>query len=343
LRSEPSSNRAGLIRKRLKKRSNLLLHERGIASFRDLRAQQFLIAVSQPAGGYPHRPFRHLQPGRCLFVGHAVLGNHQEGLQGLKEFADSPGLLLLRQAGEHTLQQCDHPGLIEGLFRRGSAMHEISLVFVIRARPVNGQVLGTSATLSPLRPGPFIGQVILKAREQESPKPAVLLAQRSQVVLLQETGEEAVRKYKKGDDLDTVVLAIDPERERISLGVKQLQDDPFNNYVSVNEKGAIVKGKVTSMDAKSATITLADDVTGILKSSDVSRDKVEDIRNVLKEGEEVEAKIVTVDRKNRQIGLSIKAKDMADEKDAIKEMRAKAADQMTPATIGDLIKAQMEK
>jgi len=157
----------------------------------------------------------------------------------------------------------------------------------------------------------------------------------------QETGEEAVRKYKKGDDLDTVVLAIDPERERISLGVKQLQDDPFNNYVSVNEKGAIVKGKVTSMDAKSATITLADDVTGILKSSDVSRDKVEDIRNVLKEGEEVEAKIVTVDRKNRQIGLSIKAKDMADEKEAIKELRNK--DQATPATIGDLIKAQMEK
>jgi small subunit ribosomal protein S1 len=159
----------------------------------------------------------------------------------------------------------------------------------------------------------------------------------------QEAGEEAVRNYKKGDDLDTVVLAIDPERERISLGVKQLQDDPFNNYVTVNEKGAVVKGKVTSMDAKSATITLADDVTGILKSSDVSRDKVEDIRNVLKEGEEVEAKIITVDRKNRQIGLSIKAKDMADEKEAIKDLRSKSADQVAPATIGDLIKAQMEK
>lgn len=158
-----------------------------------------------------------------------------------------------------------------------------------------------------------------------------------------EAGEEAVRNYKKGDDLDTVVLAIDPERERISLGVKQLQNDPFNNYVTVNEKGAIVKGKVTSMDAKSATITLADDVTGILKSSDVSRDKVEDIRNVLKEGEEIEAKIVTVDRKNRQIGLSIKAKDMADEKEAIKDLRNKSADQVAPATIGDLIKAQMEK
>jgi small subunit ribosomal protein S1 len=159
----------------------------------------------------------------------------------------------------------------------------------------------------------------------------------------QETGEEAVRKYKKGDELETVVLAIDPERERISLGVKQLQDDPFNNYVMINEKGATVKGKVIALDAKSATIALADDVTGTLKASDVSREKIEDIRNVLKEGEEVEARIVTVDRKNRQIGLSIKAKDMAEEKEAMKELRTRSADQMAPATIGDLIKAQMEK
>src|SRR5690606_37702855 len=159
----------------------------------------------------------------------------------------------------------------------------------------------------------------------------------------QEAGEEAVRKYKKGDELDTVVLAIDPERERISLGVKQLQNDPFNNFANSNEKGAIVTGKVIAIDAKSATVQLGDDVTGILKASDVSREKVEDIRSVLKEGDEVEAKIISVDRKNRQVGLSIKAKEHAEEKEAIKELRDRGASQVTPTTIGDLIKAQMEK
>jgi len=158
-----------------------------------------------------------------------------------------------------------------------------------------------------------------------------------------EAGEEAVRHYKKGDEVETVILAIDPERERISLGVKQLQSDPFSNYVSVNEKGTIVTGTITSMDAKQAVITLAEEVEGVLKASDVSREKVEDIRNVLKDGEEVEAKIVSVDRKNRQIGLSIKAKEDAEEKEAIKEHKNKEADQVQPATIGDLIKAQMEK
>jgi small subunit ribosomal protein S1 len=159
----------------------------------------------------------------------------------------------------------------------------------------------------------------------------------------QEAGEEAVRKYKKGDELDTVVLAIDPERERISLGVKQLQNDPFSNFANSNEKGAIVTGKVIAIDAKSATVQLEDDVTGILKASDVSREKVEDIRSVLKEGDEVEAKIISVDRKNRQVGLSIKAKEHAEEKEAIKELRDRGASQVTPTTIGDLIKAQMEK
>lgn len=159
----------------------------------------------------------------------------------------------------------------------------------------------------------------------------------------QEAGEEAVRKYKKGDELDTVVLAIDPERERISLGVKQLQNDPFSNFANSNEKGAIVTGKVIAIDAKTATVQLGDDVTGILKASDVSREKVEDIRSVLKEGDEVEAKIITVDRKNRQVGLSIKAKEHAEEKEAIKELRDRGAAQVTPTTIGDLIKAQMEK
>ena len=157
-----------------------------------------------------------------------------------------------------------------------------------------------------------------------------------------EAGEEAVRKYKKGDELETVVLAIDPERERISLGIKQLEEDPFSDYVAVNDKGAIVTGVVKEVDAKAAIITLTADIEGTLKASEISRDKVEDARNALKEGDEVEAKIVTVDRKNRAISLSIKAKDAAEEKTAMKEHSAKQTEQSAPATIGDLIKAQMQ-
>ncbi len=157
-----------------------------------------------------------------------------------------------------------------------------------------------------------------------------------------EPGEEAVRKFKKGDEIETVVLAIDPERERISLGVKQLDTDPFSAYVLENDKGSIIKGTVKSVDAKEAIITLADDVEATLKASEISRDKVEDARNALKEGEEVEAKITNVDRKNRTILLSIKSKDIADEKDAIKEHSQKSAEAAAPATIGDLIKAQIK-
>ncbi len=157
-----------------------------------------------------------------------------------------------------------------------------------------------------------------------------------------EPGEEAVRRFKKGDEIDTVVLAIDPERERISLGVKQLDTDPFSAYVAENDKGTVVKGMLKSVDAKEAIVTLADDVEATLKASEISRDKVEDARNALKEGEEVEAKIISVDRKNRVIMLSIKSKDIADEKEAIKEHSQKQSEQAAPATIGDLIKAQME-
>lgn len=151
-----------------------------------------------------------------------------------------------------------------------------------------------------------------------------------------------MRKFKKGDEIETVVLAIDPERERISLGVKQLDEDPFSAYVAENDKGTIVTGTVKEVDAKEAVILLADDITGTLKASEISRDKVEDARNVLKEGDEVEAKITNVDRKNRAIILSVKAKDVADEKAAIKEHSTKAAEAAQPATIGDLIKAEME-
>ncbi|EBR3178743.1 30S ribosomal protein S1 [Salmonella enterica] len=130
-------------------------------------------------------------------------------------------------------------------------------------------------------------------------------------------GEEAVREYKKGDEIAAVVLQVDAERERISLGVKQLAEDPFNNWVALNKKGAIVTGKVTAVDAKGATVELADGVEGYLRASEASRDRVEDATLVLNVGDDVEAKFTGVDRKNRAISLSVRAKDEADEKDAI--------------------------
>ncbi|HGC6390410.1 TPA: 30S ribosomal protein S1 [Cronobacter dublinensis] len=130
-------------------------------------------------------------------------------------------------------------------------------------------------------------------------------------------GEEAVREYKKGDEIAAVVLQVDAERERISLGVKQLAEDPFNNYVALNKKGAIVTGKVTAVDAKGATVELADGVEGYLRASEASRDRVEDATLVLSVGDDVEAKFTGVDRKNRIVSLSVRAKDEADEKDAI--------------------------
>ncbi len=158
-----------------------------------------------------------------------------------------------------------------------------------------------------------------------------------------EPGEEAVRQYKKGDEITTVILSIDPERERISLGIKQLEDDPFMNYVSEFEKGSIVKGKVTAIDAKSATITLQEGVEGVLRASEISRDKVEDVRNVLKEGDAIEVKIVSVDRKNRVLSLSVKAIEIDDEKAAIQGHKSQDASEVSPGTIGGLIKAQMDK
>ena len=156
-----------------------------------------------------------------------------------------------------------------------------------------------------------------------------------------ETGEEAVRNYKKGDEIETVILSIDPERERISLGVKQLEDDPFGNYVSENDRGAIVTGEVIEVDAKAVIIRLAEEVEGVLKASDISRDKVEDARSQFKVGDSVEAKIISVDRKNRGLSLSIKAKDYDDEKEAVKSLKDSEQEAASPGTIGDLIKAQM--
>ena len=158
-----------------------------------------------------------------------------------------------------------------------------------------------------------------------------------------EAGEEAVREYKKGDEIETVILSIDPERERISLGVKQLEDDPFMNYASEFEKGSIVKGTITALDAKSATVTLQEGVEGVLRASEISRDKVEDARNVLTEGAEIEVKIVSIDRKNRVLSLSVKAIEIDDEKSAIKDHKTTDAADVSPGTIGDLIKAEMDK
>src|SRR4029079_19418851 len=132
-------------------------------------------------------------------------------------------------------------------------------------------------------------------------------------------GEEAVRNYKKGEEVDATVLSIDVERERISLGVKQLEADPYSNYVASHEKNSIVTGTVKAIDAKGAVVALDGDMEGYLRASEVSRDRVEDIRTRLKEGDSVTAMIINVDRKNRTINLSIKAKDNAEEAEAIQK------------------------
>ena len=156
----------------------------------------------------------------------------------------------------------------------------------------------------------------------------------------QETGEEAVRKYKKGDEVETVVLAIDVEKERISLGIKQMSGDPFNNYTSTSDKGSIVDGTVKSVDAKGAVILLADEVEGYLRASEISTDRVEDARNLLKEGDAVNAMIINIDRKSRSINLSIKAKDSADQQQAMSKLQNEANAGTT--NLGALLKAKMD-
>ncbi len=158
-----------------------------------------------------------------------------------------------------------------------------------------------------------------------------------------EPGETAVRRYSKGEQIETIILSVDPERERISLGIKQMEKDPFSDYAAEHDRGNIVMGKVLEVQPKEAVIELVEDVTGILKASEISIDRVEDARNVLKEGEELEVKIVNMDRKNRTIGLSIKAKDIEEERQAVKEHQKQESDHGGPATLGDLIKAQMNK
>ena len=156
-----------------------------------------------------------------------------------------------------------------------------------------------------------------------------------------ETGEEAVRNFKKGDEAEAVILSIDPERERISLGIKQMDSDPVAEYLSVNDKGSIVTGRVVEVDAKEAHVELATDVIAILKASEISADRVEDARNVLNEGDSVEARIVSVDRKSRQINLSVKAKEQDDTRQNLKKLRDQEPEAAGgPTTIGDRIKQQ---
>ncbi|HET9113361.1 MAG TPA: 30S ribosomal protein S1 [Burkholderiales bacterium] len=155
-------------------------------------------------------------------------------------------------------------------------------------------------------------------------------------------GEEAVRNFKKGDEVQAVVLAIDVERERISLGIKQIEGDPVNSFVSSFDKGSIVKGTVKSLDAKGAVILLGDDVEGYLRASEFSRDRVEDIRNHLKEGDEVEAMIINVDRKNRSINLSIKAKDAADQSEAMQKLAGDQSASTGTTNLGALLKAKLD-
>jgi small subunit ribosomal protein S1 len=154
-----------------------------------------------------------------------------------------------------------------------------------------------------------------------------------------ENDEEAIRNYKKGDEVETVILAVDSERERISLGIKQLEQDPFQNYIAVHEKGSLVKGTIKEVDAKGAVITLADNVEGYLRAAEIQRDRVEDARTLLKEGEEIEAKFIGVDKKTKSISLSIKAKDVEEESNAIKDYSQQSAG---TATLGDIFK-QMDK
>jgi len=155
-------------------------------------------------------------------------------------------------------------------------------------------------------------------------------------------GEEAVRQFKKGEEIETMVLSIDVERERISLGIKQLQGDPFNNFVTGHEKGAVVTGTVKSIDAKGAVVALPGELEGYLRASEMARDRVEDARTHLKEGDSVTSMIINVDRKNRTINLSIKAKEIAEENDAMAKLQSESAASSGSTNLGALLKAKLD-
>ena len=158
-----------------------------------------------------------------------------------------------------------------------------------------------------------------------------------------EPGEEAVRNYSKGEEIETLILSVDAERERISLGIKQLEKDPFADFLESNSKGSIVKARVLEIEEREATLELAADVLVVLKSSDMSVDRVDDARKVLSQGDEIEVKLTNVDSKNRHIGVSIKAISIDEERKAVRDHKKKEDVKTGSATIGDLIKAEMEK
>jgi small subunit ribosomal protein S1 len=157
-----------------------------------------------------------------------------------------------------------------------------------------------------------------------------------------ETGEEAVRNFKKGDELHATVLGIDTDKERISLGVKQLEGDPFNNYVATYDKGAVVPGTVKSVEAKGATVTLSLEVEGYLRASEISTGRVEDATTAIKAGDNIEAMIINVDRKTRQIQLSIKARDTADTAESMQRISESSASSGT-TNLGALLKAKLDQ
>src|SRR3954462_1508162 len=156
-------------------------------------------------------------------------------------------------------------------------------------------------------------------------------------------GEEAVRNFKKGEEAEAVVLSIDVERERISLGIKQLEGDPFNNFIAGHEKGKVVTGTLKTVDAKGAVIGIGGDIDGYLRASEIARDRVEDARTHLKEGDKITAMVINVDRKNRTINLSIKAKDMADENEAMAKLQSESAASAGSTNLGALLKAKLDK
>jgi small subunit ribosomal protein S1 len=157
-----------------------------------------------------------------------------------------------------------------------------------------------------------------------------------------ETGEAAVRNFKKGQDVEALVLGIDIERERISLGIKQMEGDPFMNFAAMNDKGKVVEGTVKSVDAKGATIDLGEDIEGYLRASEISRDRVEDARNLLKDGDQVSAMVINIDRKNRSIQLSVKAKDSVDQQEVMSRLASESREATGTTSLGALLRAKLD-
>ncbi|MFB1028589.1 MAG: S1 RNA-binding domain-containing protein, partial [Thauera sp.] len=158
-----------------------------------------------------------------------------------------------------------------------------------------------------------------------------------------ESGEDAVRRFKKGDEVEAVVLAIDVERERISLGIKQLEGDPYTNFIATHEKNSLVRGTVKSVEPRGAVISLGDDVEGYLRASEAAPHRVDDLTTMLKEGDSVEALVINVDRKTRSISLSIRAKDQAEQSEAMNKLASESSASAGTTNLGALLKAKLNE